>query len=73
MDQDAVFKALADPSRRTLLDALFQDDGQALGALVRRLALTRFVPASAGMSGVGAGALPAALAMVPRGSYMRGA
>src|SRR6476660_9832830 len=42
MDQDAVFKALADSSRRTLLDALFQDDGQTLGALVRRLALTRF-------------------------------
>ena len=42
MDQDAVFKALADPSRRTLLDALFRDDGQTLGALVRRLALTRF-------------------------------
>jgi uncharacterized protein YndB with AHSA1/START domain/DNA-binding transcriptional ArsR family regulator len=42
MDQAAVFKALADSSRRTLLDALFQDDGQTLGALVRRLALTRF-------------------------------
>jgi len=42
MDQDAVFKALADSSRRTLLDALFQDDGQTLGALVCRLALTRF-------------------------------
>ena len=42
MDQDAVFKALADSSRRTLLDALFQEDGQTLGALVRRLALTRF-------------------------------
>jgi len=42
MAQDAVFKALADPSRRTLLDALFQQDGQTLGALVRRLALTRF-------------------------------
>ncbi len=42
MDQDTVFKALADPSRRTLLDALFQEDGQTLGALVRRFALTRF-------------------------------
>ena len=42
MDADLVFKALADPTRRTLLDALYQDDGQTLGALVRRLTLTRF-------------------------------
>jgi uncharacterized protein YndB with AHSA1/START domain len=39
---DAVFKALADPTRRSLLDALFKDDGQTLGALERRLPMTRF-------------------------------
>jgi uncharacterized protein YndB with AHSA1/START domain len=39
---DAVFKALADPSRRKLLDALFKHDGQTLGALERRLPMTRF-------------------------------
>ena len=39
---DAVFRALADPSRRKLLDALFKLDGQTLGALERRLPMTRF-------------------------------
>ncbi len=39
---DAVFRALADPSRRKLLDALFSHDGQTLGALERRLPMTRF-------------------------------
>ncbi len=39
---DEVFKALADPSRRTLLDALFEEDGQTLGALEERLPMTRF-------------------------------
>ena len=39
---DAVFRALADPSRRKLLDALFKHDGQTLGALERRLPMTRF-------------------------------
>jgi uncharacterized protein YndB with AHSA1/START domain len=39
---DAVFKALADPTRRSLLDALFQQDGQTLSALEGRLAMTRF-------------------------------
>ncbi|MGH2983764.1 MAG: ArsR/SmtB family transcription factor [Solirubrobacterales bacterium] len=39
---DAVFKALADPTRRKLLDALFRRDGQSLGALERRLPMTRF-------------------------------
>ena len=39
---DAVFKALADPTRRSLLDALFADDGQTLGALEGRLPMTRF-------------------------------
>jgi uncharacterized protein YndB with AHSA1/START domain len=39
---DSVFKALADPTRRGLLDTLFQQDGQTLSALERRLAMTRF-------------------------------
>src|SRR5438552_12170092 len=39
---DAVFRALADPTRRSLLDELFKQDGQALSALVRRLSMTRF-------------------------------
>ena len=38
---DAVFKALADPTRRSLLDELFEDDGQTLSALERRLPMTR--------------------------------
>jgi DNA-binding transcriptional ArsR family regulator/uncharacterized protein YndB with AHSA1/START domain len=39
---DAIFKALADPTRRGLLDALFRKDGQTLGALEKRLSMTRF-------------------------------
>jgi DNA-binding transcriptional ArsR family regulator len=39
---DEVFKALADPTRRTLLDELFRRDGQSLGALEQRLPMTRF-------------------------------
>jgi len=39
---DAVFRALADPARRTLLDALFEEDGQTLTALDARLPMTRF-------------------------------
>jgi uncharacterized protein YndB with AHSA1/START domain/DNA-binding transcriptional ArsR family regulator len=39
---DAVFKALADPTRRALLDALFKEDGQTLSALQGRLPMTRF-------------------------------
>ncbi|MDX6598431.1 MAG: hypothetical protein QOE87_2318, partial [Gaiellales bacterium] len=39
---DAVFNALADPTRRELLDALFREDGQTLGALVQRFSMTRF-------------------------------
>jgi DNA-binding transcriptional ArsR family regulator len=39
---DAVFKALADPTRRSLLDELFKLDGQTLSALERRLPMTRF-------------------------------
>jgi uncharacterized protein YndB with AHSA1/START domain len=38
---DEVFKALADPTRRSLLDELFRDDGQTLTALERRLPMTR--------------------------------
>ena len=30
---DEVFKALADPTRRSLLDELFREDGQTLSAL----------------------------------------
>jgi len=39
---DEVFKALADPTRRGLLDELFKADGQTLSALERRLPMTRF-------------------------------
>ncbi len=39
---DAVFKALADPTRRLLLDELFKEDGQTLRALEQRLPMTRF-------------------------------
>jgi len=39
---DDVFKALADPTRRSLLDELFKEDGQSLGALEARLPMTRF-------------------------------
>jgi uncharacterized protein YndB with AHSA1/START domain len=39
---DAVFKALADPTRRSLLDELFREDGQTLNALEERFPMTRF-------------------------------
>jgi len=39
---DAVFKALADPTRRRLLDELFREDGQTLHALEARFPMTRF-------------------------------
>jgi uncharacterized protein YndB with AHSA1/START domain len=39
---DEVFKALADPTRRELLDELFRSDGQTLSALEERFAMTRF-------------------------------
>ncbi len=39
---DEVFKALADPTRRELLDELFREDGQSLSALESRLPMTRF-------------------------------
>jgi DNA-binding transcriptional ArsR family regulator len=38
---DAVFKALADASRRELLDRLRAENGQTLGELCARLAMTR--------------------------------
>jgi DNA-binding transcriptional ArsR family regulator len=41
-DDDHVFKALADPTRRFLLDLLFQRDGRTLKQLESRLAMTRF-------------------------------
>ncbi|MEV7649361.1 SRPBCC domain-containing protein [Arthrobacter sp. NPDC089319] len=39
---DAVFKALADPTRRELLDELFREDGQTLTALEAHFDITRF-------------------------------
>jgi uncharacterized protein YndB with AHSA1/START domain/DNA-binding transcriptional ArsR family regulator len=39
---DAVFRALADPTRRGLLDELFKRDGQTLQALSRQADMTRF-------------------------------
>jgi DNA-binding transcriptional ArsR family regulator len=42
MEMDAVFKALADPTRRSLLDELRKRDGQTLTALEERLPMTRF-------------------------------
>jgi uncharacterized protein YndB with AHSA1/START domain/DNA-binding transcriptional ArsR family regulator len=38
---DLVFKALADPTRRELLDELFRDDGQTLSGLASRFDMTR--------------------------------
>jgi uncharacterized protein YndB with AHSA1/START domain len=39
---DEVFRALADPTRRSLLDELFREDGQSLRALEERFRMTRF-------------------------------
>jgi uncharacterized protein YndB with AHSA1/START domain len=39
---DEVFRALADPTRRSLLDELFRSDGQSLHALEQRFPMTRF-------------------------------
>lgn len=38
---DKVFSALADPSRRLLLDRLHADNGQTLGQLCRHMEMTR--------------------------------
>src|SRR5947209_18728041 len=42
MDDDQVFKALADPTRRHLLDRLFERDGRTLTELEAELSMTRF-------------------------------
>jgi DNA-binding transcriptional ArsR family regulator len=42
VDDDRVFKALADPTRRHLLDRLFEQDGRTLGQLEEGLEMTRF-------------------------------
>jgi DNA-binding transcriptional ArsR family regulator len=42
VDDDRVFKALADPTRRHLLDRLFQRDGRTLTDLESELQMTRF-------------------------------
>jgi uncharacterized protein YndB with AHSA1/START domain len=39
---DTVFRALADPTRRSLLDELFREDGQTLNALEEHFSMTRF-------------------------------
>ena len=41
MDVNKVFKALADPTRRRLLDLLHADNGQTLGALCEHMDMTR--------------------------------
>ena len=41
IDEEKVFKALADASRRTLLDLLFAENGQTLGQLCGRLEMAR--------------------------------
>ena len=42
MDDDRVFKALADPTRRLLLDRLFVRDGQTLTELESAVEMTRY-------------------------------
>ena len=41
-DEDLVFKALADPTRRSLLDKLFARDGRTLTELESEFDMTRF-------------------------------
>jgi DNA-binding transcriptional ArsR family regulator len=41
-DDDGVFRALADPTRRLLLDRLFERDGRTLTELESELEMTRF-------------------------------
>ncbi len=41
-DEDSVFRALADPTRRHLLDRLFERDGRTLTDLESDLDMTRF-------------------------------
>src|SRR5882724_13555506 len=42
VDDDRVFKALADPTRRALLDRLFERDGRTLTELESEVEMTRF-------------------------------
>ena len=42
VDDDRVFKALADPTRRSLLDRLFERDGRTLTELEADVEMTRF-------------------------------
>src|SRR3982750_1291814 len=42
MDDDGVFRALADPTRRHLLDRLYEHDGRTLTELESELEMTRF-------------------------------
>src|SRR3954462_14144931 len=42
VNDDLVFRALADPSRRFLLDLLFERDGRTLSELESKLEMTRF-------------------------------
>ncbi|HVM67286.1 MAG TPA: metalloregulator ArsR/SmtB family transcription factor [Acidimicrobiales bacterium] len=42
MDDDRVFKALADPTRRFLLDLLFEREGRTLSELEAEVDMTRF-------------------------------
>ena len=42
MEDQTVFRALADPSRRRLLDLLFERDGRTLTELESELPMTRF-------------------------------
>jgi DNA-binding transcriptional ArsR family regulator len=42
MDDDVVFRALADPTRRLLLDRLFERDGRTLTELESQLEMSRF-------------------------------
>ena len=42
MDDDPTFRALADPTRRHLLDRLFERDGRTLTELESELEMTRF-------------------------------
>jgi len=39
---EAVFRALADPTRRAILDGLFERDGQSLGEIERSFDMSRF-------------------------------